>query len=98
MRMKGCEMRSGFYLDSWQKKSLRNFFKMEVSKFYDEMQMPECAWRDLQEHCEKEMQMLEAAIKEAKVKVNVLIRGYWLYYKELGRICAFKLMEAKNGK
>lgn len=90
--MKGCEMRSGFYLDSWQKKSLRNFFKMEVSTYNDEMKMAVYGWQDLQEHCEKEMQMLEAAIKEAKVKVNVLIRGYMLYYKELGRICAFKLM------
>lgn len=69
---------------------------MEVSKFYDEMQMPECAWRDLQEHCEKEMQMLEAATKEAKIKVNVLVRGYMLYYKELGRICALKLAKGER--
>lgn len=71
---------------------------MEVSTYNDEMKMAVYGWQDLQEHCEKEMQMGEMAMKAANIKVDVLVRGYMLYYKELGRICVFKLMEAKNGE
>ncbi len=84
--MKGKKMRS--CLSTLQKKSLRDFFKMEVSTCNGEMKMSAYGWKDLQEHCKKEMQKLEEV---ADFKINLSVRGYWFFYKELERICAFKL-------
>ncbi len=89
--MKGKEMRS--CLSTLQKKSLRDFFKMEVSTYNGEMKMAAYGWQDLQEHCKKEMQKLE---KLADFKVNLSVRGYWFFYKELERICVLKLTFWRN--
>lgn len=61
---------------------------MEVSTCNGKMKMSAYVWKDLQEHCKKEMEKLE---KVADFKVNLFVRGYWFFYRELGRICAFKL-------
>ncbi len=84
--MKGKKMRS--CLSTLQKKSLRDFFKMEVSTCNGEMKMSAYGWQDLQEHCKKEMQKLEEV---ADFKINLSVRGYWFFYKELERICVLKL-------
>lgn len=74
-----------------QKRQLRNFFKMEVSTYNDHMKMAVYGWQDLQEHCKREVQKIVDFHKE-RINKDEELKSLVAYYKELGRICAFKLM------